>query len=141
MSEIKGKTGSKFTEKVLSLLEELHISSNGVRFQCYDTTSSISGNYNGAQAKISKFLERLIPYIMCMGYKTNLCMEHSSKESRIIEFLFTTLQYLYNFLTRSTNRFDIYMEKVEELQEGIIVKNLPVTRWIGLLESGDCADW
>ena len=120
MSEIKGKTGSKFTEKVLSLLEELHIWSNGARFQCYDTTSSMSGNYNGAQAKISKFLERLISYIMCMGYKTNLCMEHSSKESRMI---------------------DIYMEKVEELQEGIILKNLPVTRCIGHLESGDCADW
>ena len=59
----------------------------------------------------------------------------------MIEFLFTTLQYLYNFLTKSTNRFDIYMEKVEELQEGIIVKNLPVTRWIGDLESSDHADW
>ena len=101
----------------------------------------MSGKYNGSQAKISEFLERLIRYIMCIGYKMNLCMEHSSKESRMIEFLFTTLQYLYNFLTKSTNRFDIYMEKVEELQEGIIVKNLPVTRWIGHLESADCADW
>ena len=33
------------------------------------------------------------------------------------------------------------MEKVDELQEGIIVKNLPVTRWIGHLESGDRGDW
>ena len=92
MSQIKPKTGSKFSEKVLSLLEELHISSNSIRFQCYDTTSS--GKYNGAQAKISEFLERLIPYIMCMGYMTNLCMDHSSEESRRIEFLFTILQYL-----------------------------------------------
>ena len=59
----------------------------------------------------------------------------------MIEFLFTILQYLYNFLAKSTNRFDIYMEKVQELQEGIIVKNLPVTKWIGDLESGDRADW
>ena len=48
MSEIKGKTGSEFAEKVLSLLEELHISIDGIRFQCYDTTSSIPGKYNGA---------------------------------------------------------------------------------------------
>ena len=140
MSQIKGKTGSKFPEKVLSLLEELHISSNDIRFQCYDTTS-ISGKYNGAQAKISEFLECLIPYIMCMGYKTNLCMKHSSKESRMVEFLFTTLQYLHNFLTRTTNRFDIYLENIEELQEGIVVENLPVTRWTGYLESGDHVDW
>ena len=139
MSQIKGKTGSKFPEKVLSLLE-LHISSNGIRFQCYDTTS-ISGKYNGSQAKISELLECLIPYIMCMGYKTNICMKHSSKESRMIEFLFTTLQYLYSFLTRTTNRFDIYLEKIEELQEGIVVKNLTVTRWTGYLESGDHVDW
>ena len=59
----------------------------------------------------------------------------------MIEFLFTTLQYLYNFLTRTTNRFDIYLEKIEELQEGIVVENLPVTRWTGYLESGDHVDW
>ena len=101
----------------------------------------MSGKYNGSQANISEFLQRLIPYIMCIGYKTNLCMEHSSKESRMIEFLFTTLQYLYNVLTRTTNRFDIYWEKVAELQERFVVKNLPVTRWTGHLESGDHADW
>ena len=34
---------AEFAEKVLSMLEELRISSDGIRFQCYDTTSSISG--------------------------------------------------------------------------------------------------
>ena len=34
---------AEFPEKVLSMLEEFHISSNGIRFQCYDTTSSMSG--------------------------------------------------------------------------------------------------
>ena len=44
ISEIKGKIGSEFAEKVLSMLEELPISSDGIRFQCYDTTSSMSGS-------------------------------------------------------------------------------------------------
>ena len=135
MSEIKGKTGSEFAEKVLSMLDELQIPSDGVRFQCYDTTSSMSGRYNGAQAKLSEFLGRLIPYITCMGHKSNLCVEHSSKESRMIEDFFTTLQNLYNFLTKSTSRFESYLEKVNELQEGLIMKNLSVTRWIGRAES------
>ena len=135
ISEIKGKTGTEFAEKVLSMLEELHVQSGGIRFQCYDTTSSMSGKYNGAQAKLSEFLGRSIPYIMCMGHKTNLCVEHSLKELRMIEVFFTTLQNLYNFLTKSTSRFDIYIEKVEELQEGLIMKNQSVTRWIGRAKS------
>ena len=109
ISEIKGKTGTEFAEKVLSMLEELHISSGGIRFQCYDTTSSMSGKYNGAQAKLSEFLGRSIPYIISMGHKTNLRVEHSSQESRMIEVFFITLQNLYNFLTKITSRFDIYI--------------------------------
>ena len=66
-SEIKGKTGSEFAEKVISMLEELHISSDGIRFQCYDTTSSMPRKYNGAQAKLRELLGSSIPYIMCMG--------------------------------------------------------------------------
>ena len=88
-----------------------------------------------AQAEISEFLEPLIPSIMRIGDKTNLFVEQSSKESRMIEFSFTTHQYYYSFLTKSTSRFDIYMDKVEELQEGIIVNNLHVTRWIACAES------
>ena len=52
MSETKGKTGSEFAEKVPSMFyQELHISNNGIRFQCYDTTFFMSGKYNGAQKK------------------------------------------------------------------------------------------
>ena len=109
-SEIKGKTGSEFAEKVLSILEELHISSDSIQVQCYDTTSSISEKSNGTQAKLSEFLGLLIFYNMCMGHKTNLCVKHSSKKSRMIEDFFITLQNLYNFLTKSTNRFDNFME-------------------------------
>ena len=53
----------------------------------------------------------------------------------MIEFSFTTYQYYYSFLTKSTSRFNIYMDKVKELQEGIIVNNLPVARWIAYAES------
>ena len=72
---------------------------------------------------------------MRIGHKTNLFVEQSSKESRMIEFSFTTYQYYYSFLTKSTSRFNIYMDKVKELQEGIIVNNLPVARWIAYAES------
>lgn len=56
MKERLVKTGSEFSKNVLSMLEELHILSDGIQFHCDDTTSSMSGTYNGAQAKLSEFL-------------------------------------------------------------------------------------
>ena len=104
---------AEFEEKVLSMLEELRISSDGFRFQCYDTTSSISGQYNGAQVKLSKFLGRSIPYIICMGHKANLCIEHSSKESRMIEFFFQHSSKLVQFLNQNYKLIQ-YLHRVSQ---------------------------
>ena len=105
------------------------------RFQCYNTTASMSRAYNGAHARFSEHWNRNIPYITCMGHKTNLCVEHSCKASLLIKQFFTTLQDFYNFLTQSTTRFGNLKDKIEELQEGLTMKNLSKTRWIGRAES------
>ena len=51
ISQLKGKTGDEFAQKVISMLKDLQIPLSQVLFQCYDTTASMSGLYNGAQAK------------------------------------------------------------------------------------------
>ena len=135
ISEINVKTGDGFAEKVITMLNDLGLPLVNVRFQCYDTTASMSGAYNGAQAKLSERLGRSIPYITCLGHKANLCVEHSCKDSLMIEEFFTTLQDLYNFLTKSTTRFGRLKREIEVLQEGLIMKNLSKTRWIGRAES------
>lgn len=122
ISEIKEKSGDAFALKVILMLKDLQIPVSMVRFQCYDTTASMSGAYNGAQAKFSEHLERHISYITCMGHKANICVEHCCQASLLIDHFFT-LQELYNFLTRSTTRFGRVKEKIEELQEGLIMKN------------------
>ena len=43
ISEINDKTGNSFAEKVIRMLSDLQIPLDGARFQCYDTTASISG--------------------------------------------------------------------------------------------------
>ena len=85
ISEIKEKSGDAFTLKVIQMLKHLQIPVSMVRFQCYDTTASMSGAYNGTQAKFSEHLERHIPYITCMGHKANLCVEHCCQASLLIE--------------------------------------------------------
>ena len=135
MSEITGKTGAEFAGKVLAMLDELQMQRSGILFQCYDTISSMSGLYNWAHAKLSEFLGRIIPYISCLGYKSNLCVEHSCRESLMLENFFLTLQNLYDFLTTSTSRFGKLKEKIEDFQAGLVMKNLSLTRWIGRAES------
>ena len=95
----------------------------------------MSGAYNGAQAKFSEHLERHVPYITCIGHKANLCVEHCCQASLLIDQFFTNLRELYNFLTRSTTRFGKVKEKIEELQDGLIMKNLSQTQWIERAES------
>jgi hypothetical protein len=53
----------------------------------------------------------------------------------MIEEFFTTLQDLYNFLTRSASRFGKLKGNIDALQEGLVMKNLSKTRWIGRAES------
>jgi hypothetical protein len=45
------------------------------------------------------------------------------------------LQDLYNFLTRSASRFGKLKGNIDALQEGLVMKNLSKTRWIGRAES------
>ena len=92
IDEIRDKTGEGFAKKVTDMLEELQLPLACVHFQCYDTTLSMSGAYNGAQAKLIQHLKRAIPYITCVGHKTNFFVEHSSKASLMIEEFFTAMQ-------------------------------------------------
>ena len=49
--------------------------------------------------------------------------------------ILVTLQDLYTLLTKSTSHFDDLKERIEELQEGLIMKSLSKTCWIGRPES------
>ena len=103
------------------MLNDLRLPLVDVRFQCYDTTAYMSGAYNGAQAKLSERLGRSIPYITWLGHKANLFVEHPCKDSLMIEESFTTLQDLYNFLTKSTSRFGRLKREIEALQVDIVL--------------------
>ena len=89
ISEINHKMGDGFAPNVITMLDDLQLPLGNVRFQCYGTTASMSGAYNGAQ--FSERLGRTIPYITCQGHKANLCFEHSCKASLMVDEFFSTL--------------------------------------------------
>lgn len=78
ISEIKDKTGDGFAKRVYNMLIDLRIPLTGTRFQCYDTTASMSGAYNGAQAKLSERLGKQRFQPSHAGKSLPISVDHSS---------------------------------------------------------------
>jgi hypothetical protein len=95
---ISDKTGDGFAAKVVQLLQSLGFSTDMIKFQCYDTTSSMTGKYNGAQAKLSERVGRQVPYVPCLGHKTNLCVEHACEASPILDSVLSCYRTCTTFL-------------------------------------------
>lgn len=53
----------------------------------------------------------------------------------MVQKLFTALQDLYNFLSKSTGRFTKLKDHMEKVQNSLVGKNLSVARWIWRTES------
>ena len=106
-------------QKVIKMLDNLQLPLENILFQCYDTTTSMSGAYNRAQATFSEHLWWTITYITCLGHKTNLFVERSCKASLMVHGFFSTLQEIYNFLMKSTGCFGKLRSGIQMLQEGL----------------------
>ncbi|XP_046854179.1 uncharacterized protein LOC124447320 [Xenia sp. Carnegie-2017] len=102
MKETRNKTGEGQAKEILdSLKSRLPICHNGLVYQSYDYTASMSGTFNGVQQHLQEMVGRNIPYIPCQGHRSNTFNEHCSKASKFVE--------MYSLL--------------EELREGCIEVN------------------
>ena len=101
-----------------------------VQFQMYDSTSSMSGVYNGAQQKFSEVLGRSIPYTKCLPHGVNLVIEHGCKESSLVATAFDVLEQIFVFFTLSTKRNKKLMETLEEIEDVLMLRNFSKTRWV-----------
>ena len=67
----------------------------------YDSAASMSGKYKGAQQALSELVERPIIYTACLPHGSNLAIEHGSNASRIISYMYDTLEALYVFFQQA----------------------------------------
>ncbi len=104
-------------------------------FQTYDSTSSMSGKFNGAQKNQSELLEREIPYTKCTPHGINLVEKHGYSASPLIGKVFTVLVQIFVFFTDSTKRHQHLREKSQEVENFLQLRNLSKTRWTALPES------
>lgn len=119
--------GHKAKDIENALLKSLEVNGLDImncRGQSYDNASNMSGIYSGLQARI-KSINPLADYVPCAAHSLNLvgsCAAETVTEA--VDF-FSTLQELYNFFTISTHRWDILVQRSNNLR----VKSLSQTRW------------
>ena len=136
IKNINDKTGDGQAQAIISSLDRNKLDKDGITFQSYDYTSSMSGIFRGCQAMMQNHLDRDIPYIPCTAHRINTTVEHSCEASKTVCTLFDLMQQLFVFFTSSTKCFDVYREKIKQSDEELLMlRNLSVTRWVAREES------
>jgi hypothetical protein len=135
VKETYDKTGEGQAKDIVDSLKSADISLSTVQFQTYDSTSSMSGVHKGAQQKFTEILERKIPYIKCVPHGVNLVIEHGCQESSLVGKTFATLENIFVFFTKSTKRNKELKDKLEEIENALMLRNLSKTGWSARAES------
>ena len=79
------------TGSIIGTLSSRGILLNELALQSYDYAIVMSGQFNGAQQKISELLDRSLPKIPCQIHALNIAIEHSCDSSLMIVELLNIL--------------------------------------------------
>ena len=107
IKEVRDKTGEEQASAVIQSVDNKGLDNARITFQSYDFTNSMSGQYNGMEAKVSQQLGREVPYTPCHAHRSNTINEHACAASPIVSELFDTLQATYAFFSASTKRHNL----------------------------------
>ena len=132
ITQAKSKTGEGTASEIIQVLNSKGLDTADLAFQSYDFTSSMSGKFKGAQAKLQEMIGHEIPYIPCLAHRTNTVLEHACNVSSIAKLTFEVLESTYVFFTSSTKRSALLNEEVAEFKAGeshLSLVNLSKTRW------------
>ena len=96
---------TEITEKLLK--DGLNI--EDCRGQGYDNGANMAGKYSGVQARISAINELAI-FVPCAAHTLNLVGVHAAEVSPIMITFFGQVQYIFNFFSSSTLRWEKLMK-------------------------------
>ena len=133
MKETKDKSGEGQAKEVLQSLNSKIESQDGLDYQSYDYTASMSGKFKGAQKCQQTLIGRSVPYIPCQGHRSNTFIEHCSKTLFIQ--MYDLLEALYVFFSKSCKRDGVLRKELKKIENAIKLCNLSKTRWVYRSES------
>ena len=122
-----GHTGQQQATALLEFLQHAGLDIKDCRGQSYDNASNMSGRYNGMQAHIRRE-NPLAIFIPCTAHSLNLVGQAAVGCCRHAVAFFDFVQRLYVFLTTSSSRHAVLVNKLKP--KGLLVpKSLSDTRW------------
>ena len=107
---------------MLKTVSKHNINDEFIRFQTYDSTISISGEYKGAQRKLSDMLDRKVIHIPCLPHGFDLVIEHGCNASTQIRYMSNTLEAYYVLTSVSTKYPLVLKEKLESIGNALQLK-------------------
>ena len=124
IEEAKVKTGAGMAKNNVDCWERHTLDVDNLAFQSYDFAASMSGEFNGAQQKVSELAGHKIPYAPCQAHRTNTAVEHSCNASPIIADMFAIMEELYVFFSASTKRFQPLQDKLGAIENSLQLRSL-----------------
>ena len=129
MKETTDKTGEGQAKDTLQSLDSKIGNRDGLVYQSYDYTASMSGNVKGAQKCLQTLIGRSVPYIPCQGHRSNIFIDHCSKTALFTE-MYNILEALYVFFSKSCKRDSVLCEELKNIENALKQRNLSKTRWV-----------
>ena len=126
---IASHTGESLFQVIKTTFQELGIPLADCLGQTYDNASNMAGVYNGDQAHVLNDNPRAV-FIPCMARSLNLSGNAAAESCVQAVTFFGVIQKLYVFLSSSTLRWHVLMEKLKTTDaRGSVPKRLSETRW------------
>lgn len=126
---INKKDAEGLVAEILSQLQEDGMKLQDCRSQCYDNAAVMAGHRSGVHQRIRE-MNNLAVFVNCDNHSLNLVGVHAAKQDVLMVTFFGTIEALYVFFSRSTQRWQKLKNAVP-----IVVKSDSETRWSAKAES------
>lgn len=127
--EIKQKDAKSLVEVILKQLEANEMDIRDCRSQCYDNAAVMAGYKSGVSQRI-KEKNDLAMFVNCDNHSFNLVGVHAAKQDPLMVTFFGTIEALYDFFARSTQRWEKLKNAVP-----VVLKSKSKTRWSARVEA------
>ncbi|KAG8180589.1 hypothetical protein JTE90_018207 [Oedothorax gibbosus] len=111
--ECVDKTGIGIAKDIIDVLVSNDIDTKSLAFQSFDFASSMSGEFKGAQKKVSELVGHNVPYIPCQNHRVNTALEHCIKASNLVSAYLTRCKNCMCFSHRVRNDLKIWMKNFQ----------------------------
>lgn len=128
------KTGAAIANTILNFLSTNNLDVQNLRGQGYDNGSNMKGKNNGVQQHILN-KNPLAFFVPCACHSLNLIVNDAADASLESFSFFSLIQEIFNFFSRSPNRWDILKKHLNNSDYGLTPKNVSATRWSSRLNA------